>query len=260
MDGILDRLKKIIPRSLFNALQPAYHYSLALLGAIIYRFPSKKIKVVFITGTKGKSSTTEILNAILEGAGKNTAVLGTVRFKVADESRPNMYKMTVPGRFFVQRFLRQAVNAGCEYAVIEMTSGAAVQYRHYFIEPNALIFLNISPEHIEQHGGFENYLAAKLMLADALEKSPKKNKVLVVNSDDKSSNKFIAAAPSAKAENFSLVQAEPYLLDHYGLYLSYRGKNLRSHLQGTFNIYNILAALTYASTEGISPARGSDWP
>jgi UDP-N-acetylmuramoyl-L-alanyl-D-glutamate--2,6-diaminopimelate ligase len=254
MDTVLRNIKRLIPRSIFTKIQPTYHYLLAFLGAFIYRFPANDIKVIMVTGTKGKSSTVEILNAILEAGGKKTAVAGTVRFKIGDESRKNMYKMTVPGRAFLQRFLRDAVNAGCEYAVLEMTSQAAVQYRHMFIPFDSLIFLNISPEHIESHGGYDNYLAAKLSLATALDHSPKKHKFLIANSDDKESRKFVNAAPSAKAITFSLKDAEPYILDSYGLYITYKGENMRSNLQGVFNIYNILAALTYASTQGVTPA------
>jgi hypothetical protein len=171
--------------------------------------------------------------------------------KSAKKSKRNLYKMTMPGRFFVQNFLRQAVDAGCEYAILEMTSEAAKQFRHKFIDFDALIFLNLSPEHIESHGGYDKYIAAKVSLAEALEESKKPNKVLAVNGDDKESRRFSNAAPSAKLQMFSLKDAEPYILDKYGLYLHIQRQNLRSHLQGTFNIYNILAALTYASTQGI---------
>lgn len=253
MESILRTIKKFIPESLFEAAQPSYHYFLALAAAFRYNFPARSIKVIFITGTKGKSSTAEILNAVLEAAGKKTAMAGTIRFKIGKDSRPNLYKMTMPGRLFVQKFLRQAVNAGCEYAILEMTSEAAVQYRHKFIDPDALIFLNISPEHIESHGGFENYLAAKVSLAAALEHSAKKRPTLVVNADDKYAEDFMAAAPSVSVKKFCLKDAEPYILDHYGLYLTFAGKNMRSHLQGIFNVYNILAALTYAVTQNITP-------
>ena len=253
METLLRFTKKIIPASLFSSLQPAYHKFLAYAGAVIYKHPSRNIKVVFITGTKGKSSTTEILNAVLEAAGKKTAMAGTIRFKIGDKIWPNKYKMTMPGRFFVQKFLRQAVDAGCEYAILEMTSEAAKQFRHKYIDFDALIFLNISPEHIESHGSFENYLNAKLELARALNDSPKQNKVLVVNADDKASDKFIAAAPSVQSLKFSLKQAEPYIMDHYGLYFTYKSRNIRSSLQGLFNISNILGALTYTGTQGVSP-------
>ncbi|MBX4198027.1 UDP-N-acetylmuramyl-tripeptide synthetase [Candidatus Parcubacteria bacterium] len=252
MDSILYYIKKIIPRKIFKRAQPMYHYLLAFLGALIYRFPSRHINVIAITGTKGKSSTTEILNAILEAAGKKTAVAGTIRFKVGDKTWANKYKMTMPGRFFVQKFLRQAVDAQCEYAILEMTSGAVMQFRHKFINFNSLIFLNISPEHIEQHGSFENYLAAKLKLARALEKSSKRPRIIVSNADDKHGARFLGIDVEEKYE-FRLKHAEPYMSDRFGLYFIYRGRNIRTHLQGTFNVYNILAALTYASTQGISP-------
>jgi UDP-N-acetylmuramoyl-L-alanyl-D-glutamate--2,6-diaminopimelate ligase len=252
MESLFHQLKKIIPEGLFRKGQPYYHHFMAWAGAVFYRFPSNHIKVIWITGTKGKSSTTEIVNSVLEAAGKITAVAGTVRFKIGDKSKPNLHKMTVPGRAFLQRFLRKAVDAGCEYAILEMTSEAAKQYRHMFINPDALIFLNLSPEHIESHGGYENYVAAKVSLAEALEHSSKKNKILVANVDDKEARRFAAAAPSVRQKPFSLKDAEPYMLDSYGLYLTFEGYNLRSHLQGIFNIYNILAALTYASTEGVT--------
>src|SRR4051812_33638027 len=112
LEKILRLAKRLIPRSLFHAAQPIYHYLLSLAGAIRYGFPSKKIFVIGVTGTKGKSTTVELVNAMLEAHGLKTALAGTIRFKVGDTSWHNMYKMTMPGRFFLQRFLRRAVDAG----------------------------------------------------------------------------------------------------------------------------------------------------
>ncbi len=191
METILRIGRALIPSKLFRVAQPLYHFILAFTGALIYRFPSRYIKVVAITGTKGKSSTVEILNSILEAAGKKTALVNTIRFKIGNISKRNLHKMTMPGRFFVQKFLRDAVSAGCEYAIIEMTSEGAKQFRHKFIDLDALIFLNLSPEHIESHGSYEKYRAAKLSIARALATSKKKNCVLVVNGDDKESGAFL---------------------------------------------------------------------
>src|SRR3989338_6687659 len=113
METLLRIIKKIIPRNIFSFFQPAYHYCLALLSVLVYRFPSRKIKIVAITGTKGKTSTAEVVNSILEEAGYKTALAGTLRFKVGDEEERNLYKMTTPGRFFIQKFLRRAVSAKC---------------------------------------------------------------------------------------------------------------------------------------------------
>src|SRR5690606_26986859 len=112
-------LKKIIPRPVFEFFQPTYHYGLALVGALIYRFPGKKIVVIGITGTKGKTTTVEIVNSILEAAEIKTAVASTLRFKIGDKEERNLFKMTMPGRFFIQKFLREAVDTGCSHAVIE---------------------------------------------------------------------------------------------------------------------------------------------
>ena len=122
METLFYYLKKIIPKSIFRFFQPAYHYMLAVLGATIYRMPSKELIVIGVTGTKGKSSVTEIINAIFEADGRRTAVLSTIRFKIGDHSERNLRKMTIPGRFFVHKFLRDAADAGCEIAVLEMTS------------------------------------------------------------------------------------------------------------------------------------------
>ena len=251
MENILRKIKKLVPKKVFAVFQPIYHYKLSLLGAIRYGFPARQIKVVFVTGTKGKSSTTEFTNAMLETAGKKTALLSTIRFKIGDESRPNKFKMTTPGRFFVQKFLRDAVDAGCRYAVIEMSSEAAKQYRHKFINFDALIFTNISPEHIESHGSYAKYLAAKLSLAKALEKSKKPEKIIVVNGDDPESEKFLDIKVPVKIE-YKIADAKPYDLKENGSTFNLFGKETHTALPGIFNIYNILAAANYCYTQGVT--------
>lgn len=240
-------MKKFIPKRLFLVLQPVYHYVLAFFAACVYRLPSRRIKVLFITGTKGKTSTAELSVALLEAAGYRVALAGTLRFKIAEESRPNMYKMTIPGRFFVQQFLRRAVTARCDWAVIEMTSEGAALYRHKFIAADALIFTNLAKEHIESHGSYENYVAAKLRIAKALDASSKRTKYMVANVDDVETGKFFAATPTARRVPFSLKDAEPFEIKKEGIDFTF--KNIRMHalLSGTFNLYNILAAASFAS-------------
>src|SRR3989344_1133208 len=109
METILQTLKKIIPQWFTVVLRPAYHYVLSLASALTYFFPSRKIFVLGVTGTKGKTSVVEIINAILEEAGYSTAISSSLRFKVGNESWLNEKKMTMPGRFFLQKLLRRAV-------------------------------------------------------------------------------------------------------------------------------------------------------
>ncbi len=253
MERFLRLAKKIIPPAAFHTLQPAYHRSLAFTSAALYRFPSRSIKVVGITGTKGKTSTAELVSAILEEAGLKTALAGTLRFKIGARSSPNLYKMTMPGRFFIQRFLRKAVKEKCAWAVIEMTSEGARQFRHAHIDLDALIFTNLSPEHIESHGSYEKYVAAKLRLAKALETSPKPRRVMVANADDREGEKFLTVQNVEKFP-FHLNDGKLFSLRSDGLDMMFCGEKISSRLQGVFNVYNILAAATFAKSQGISPS------
>lgn len=250
MDNILYYIRKIIPVALFRAVQPPYHYVLSLIGALYYRFPSKEITVIGVTGTKGKSTVVELINAILEADGRRTAVAGTIRFKIGEKSERNMYKMTMPGRFFTQRFLREAVNAGCDVAIIEMTSQGVIQYRHKGIHLDALVFTNISPEHIESHGSYEKYIAAKLELARALEASQKRPRYMIANRDDDHGADFLDSTVEYPLP-YGLSDLELHTLNKDDISLVLQGTTIRVPLIGLFNVYNTLAAITCARAFGV---------
>lgn len=273
---MLSLFKKIIPRPVFYFFQPIYHYLLALLGAIIYGFPSRKITVIGVTGTKGKSTTTEILNSIFETNGDKTALQNTIRFKIGDKEKRNLYKMSMPGRFFIQKFLREAVDNHCKVAILELTSEGAKQFRHKFVDLDALIFTNLAPEHIESHGSYENYVKAKLSIARELESSKKKamkkvwlsratrglfeefsfldskkEKAIVVNKDDKEAEKFLALNIKNKIV-YSLNDAIGIKVDEKGSSFQIGKTVFHSKLPGIFNVSNILGALSCVKHFGIS--------
>lgn len=250
LEAVLKSGRKIIPVNLFRAAQPVYHWLLAFAAALVYRFPSRKIFVLGITGTKGKTTTLEIVSAILEEAGYKTALAGTLRFKVDKESENNNFKMTMPGRFFTQKFLRRAVKAKCQYALLEMTSEGAKQFRHKFISLNALIFTNLSPEHIESHGSFEKYREAKIQIAKALEHSRKKRRIIIANGDDENARYFLDINVPEKIE-FGIKDAKPFEIKKEGLEFTISGKPISSKLSGKFNLYNILAAIAFAKSQSI---------
>jgi UDP-N-acetylmuramoyl-L-alanyl-D-glutamate--2,6-diaminopimelate ligase len=251
MDSLVSNLRRLVPRSFLEFLRPPYHYLLAYLADLWYHHPSKSITVIGITGTKGKSTVTEILTRILEAEGHRVASLSTIQFKIGDEVERNLFKMTMPGRFFVQRFLRRAVTANCTHAIIEITSEGAKQYRHQFLELDALIFTNLTPEHIESHGSFEKYKRAKLSIAHRVEQSTKRPRYIVANIDDEHGQDFL---------NFKTEYQLPYSLKDLSLYSLHRDSvslvfgdtTIRVPLIGLFNVYNILAAITLAKAFGIS--------
>lgn len=246
MDSLLRFIKKFIPRRLFDALAPIYHYLLALAGAIVYRFPGRSLTVVLVTGTKGKSSTLEFMNAILEEAGHKTALVSTIRFKIGDKSEPNLFKMTLRGRFFLQRYLRRAVKAGCTHALIEMTSEGAKQYRHKWLFPDALIFTNLAREHIESHGSYEKYREAKLSIARELGTTTKPNPILVINKDDAEARHFLELPRIAKKTTYSLSLAEPIKLEKSQSHIIIESRAITLGVPGEFNIYNFLGAYVLA--------------
>ena len=252
LEKTLRTIESFIPQTLYRFFQPTYHFLLALCGAVIYRFPSRELIVILVTGTKGKTSTAELLNNILEASGANTALLGTLRFKVGIESERNLRKITVPGRFFVQQFLRRAVSARCTHAIIEMTSEGARQFRERFIDMDALIFTNLAPEHIESHGSYENYRDAKLAIALAVTRSRKTKRFMIANADDKEGAKFLKI-PGLLPIPFCLNDGNPVIADEKHVELMFRGTHLHSSLPGLFNAYNILAAATCATAFGIPP-------
>ncbi|PIR71714.1 MAG: hypothetical protein COX89_01605 [Candidatus Nealsonbacteria bacterium CG_4_10_14_0_2_um_filter_37_10] len=226
-----DLIKKFIPDFLLSC----YHFLLAFLGAVVYRFPSKKIKVIGITGTNGKTTTTEMISRILEEAGYKVASLSSIKFKIGEKEWPNTLKMTMPGRFKIQKFLRQAVNAGCHYAVLEVTSEGIKQHRQRFIDFWGAVFTNLTPEHIEAHGSFENYRAAKGKLFKATKG------IHIINIDDENAEYFLEF-PAEKKYTYGLNQGD----------ISNKDIQLQLSLIGNFNIYNALSAICLGLSQGIN--------
>lgn len=255
-------LRKRIPLFIFSW----YHLSLAMLGAIVYRFPSRRLLVVGVTGTNGKSTVVNLISSIFEEAGHKTASLSSIRFRVGDREWPNTLKMTMPGRFRLQKFLADAVRAGCTHAVIEVTSEGVKQWRHWGIDFDVVVLTNVTPEHIESHGSFEKYREAKGKLFSSLSKSKKPRTVSVVNSDDENAEYFLRFGAdeqycygsgaikrygpgTEEATRESTVSR--IRLDVAGVGFAVRETDFRLALYGMFNVYNSLAAISVGFSQGI---------
>ncbi len=168
MEKLLHIIKKYIPHKLFKALQPVYHFCLSALAALCYGWPSSKLIVIGVTGTTGKTTSVYLMTKTLASAGYKVGFTSTAMFNDGRNEWLNNKKMTMPGRFFTQKILKQMVNHGCQYAIVETTSEGIKQYRHRFINYDILIFTGLYAEHIESHGSFANYKSAKGKLFEHL--------------------------------------------------------------------------------------------
>lgn len=225
-------------------LPQLYHWFLSFFGAVIYGYPSRKITVIGVTGTKGKSTVLSLVDWILNYDSHNhfkTALLSSIFIKIGDEQQDNLTGNTMPGRFFIQKFLQRAVKKKCRYALIEVTSEGIKLGRHKFIDWDAAVFLNLHPEHIEAHGGFENYKKAKISFFKYAAKNGRKpNKKFFINKDDQYAQEFSQAI-------------RPFLKQPRRQIIFFSKKSsLSSPMYGEFNRYNVAAAETITKELGIS--------
>lgn len=246
MQKILNSFKRIIPGFVVDMGRPVYHFLMAWSGSVFYRHPSKDIFVIGVTGTKGKSTTIEMLNSILESKEK-TALISTVRQKISDKTIEKKSTNTMAGRWQIQRFLRKAVREGCKYALVEVTSEGVASHRHKFIDWDAAFFLNLSPEHIEAHGSFEKYRKAKVSFFKYLKKSKKPLKYFVINNDDPNAPYFKDAAervPYSRILDFKEDLA-------YRVMEHIRKNTNLDWARADFNLGNLSAAVKFSESLGI---------
>ena len=258
---LLSSIKSLIPPPLLAK----YHRTLATVAEVAYGHPSDKMIVIGVTGTNGKSSTVNFLAQILTTLGHTVGFTSTAGFNIAGKEVTNAMKMTMPGRFNLQRLLRRMVDAGCTVAIVETSSQGLIQHRHIGINYDVALFTNLTPEHIEAHGGFENYKNAKAILFEHLTARPHKvingkkiAKVNVVNSDDEY-GAFYGAFPADRHVKFGftgtptsdqLVAFVEYS-DIGASTLSVNGIEAPLKLRADFEHKNALAAVAGAVAVGI---------
>ncbi|GAB4219323.1 MAG: UDP-N-acetylmuramoyl-L-alanyl-D-glutamate--2,6-diaminopimelate ligase [Candidatus Microgenomates bacterium] len=163
---------------MWQKIKNIYHLIQAVLANVYYGFPSRKIKVIGITGTDGKTTTTNLIAHILKESGKKVSFISTVYAEVAGKIYDVGLHVTTPSSFMIQKFLRQAVLNGDEYFVLETTSHALDQNRVWGVKYEIGLITNITHEHLDYHKSFENYVKAK-------EKLLKMAKIGIINKNIK---------------------------------------------------------------------------
>ncbi|MBI5733477.1 MAG: UDP-N-acetylmuramyl-tripeptide synthetase [Candidatus Kerfeldbacteria bacterium] len=256
-------IRKLLPAWLLGI----YHWVASFGAVIIYGWPARSLLVVGVTGTKGKTTTANMIWHILQSAGLNTGLISTAQVAIGQEVKLNDLKMTMPSRFKLQRLFRQMVRANCRYVVVETSSEGLAQWRHLGIPYRLAVFTNLSPEHIESHGSYVNYRAAKGKLFARLASLSRIKKDLtfpvtaIINLDDAAADYFLhfkvkrrwgySLRSSSDARVSSVIRAQVDNFDLVSARIRLPGQALTLAVGGEFNIYNALAAVSVGLALGL---------
>lgn len=242
---MLHTLKNLVPQGLKNI----YHWVTAVLACVRYGFPAGRLKIIGVTGTDGKTTTANMIARILETAGKRTALASTINFRINGEEQVNATKMTTSSSLAVQKFLREAAKAGCEYAVLEVSSHSLDQNRVWGIRFEVGVLTNITREHLDYHKTMERYRKAKRKLFERSEK-------IVLNEALPHIEEFLGIhsrreitygiAPKVRHGSEEYVYAESVDARFDGSSFVVREVPFVLHLPGVFNIENALAGISTA--------------
>lgn len=270
-------LKKIFPRGFILWT----HKLRAMAAAFLCGFPGRKIKVIGVAGTKGKTTTTNLIAAVLEKAGYKVAMFSTANMRLAGKEFLNTVKLTTPSPFFLSKFLKKAIDEKCDYAVVEISSHALVQHRLYGIDFKKAVITNLMPDHLDYHRTADEYTRVHLKMIGP------KTEAVIVNGEDGAVRNLQAKIESdnlkLKILQFGFAKVSDFR--GYGVRLSGNEVRFRAEHQnlpcqiississfsqgmasqgrdlgefvlnipGNFNAYNALAAITLGISEGIDP-------
>lgn len=273
MKKLKEKIRQYTPKFVFSI----YYFLWSFAGVIIYRHPSEELLVIGVTGTNGKTTTSNAVAHILQVNGIRTGLLSTANFRIGNREWVNKSKNTMLGRAKLQKMLRKMVRDGCRVAVVEVSSEGIITSRTYGINFDILIFTNLTPEHIESHGSFENYNKAKQKIFRNLAKNKRKKlsgftpqqlkKTIIANIDDSHTDDFLRFDAEVKIgfgiEKEKSLFAEKVVLGNdvkenkdgikFNLLIDGEKEKIESPLLGAINAYNLLAAASVGWFFGITP-------
>ncbi len=191
-------LKSLVPKRFFAVLEPYGHWAEAIIYNCLYGFPARGMKVIGVTGTNGKTTTSFLIHKMLTEAGYKTGLMTTVAWAIGGEVTPQVHHMTnVPVPELMKR-LRTMRNAGVEWLVLETTSHALAQHRTWGVPYSVAVMTNITHEHLDYHRTFERYVAAKRRLFELVQRNKRGLQVGIANADDPQGVAFAAVTKHAQ--------------------------------------------------------------
>jgi UDP-N-acetylmuramoyl-L-alanyl-D-glutamate--2,6-diaminopimelate ligase len=253
-------VKAFIPKKLFRKVEPYGHLAEAILFNILYGFPARKLKVIGVTGTNGKTTTSFMIHRMLHEAGFKAGLMTTVAYGAGDDIKPQIHHMTNVTIPELMKRLKYMNQKGVEWLVLETTSQGLAQNRVWGVPYSVAVMTNITHEHLDWHGTFENYREAKRKLFKLAAKNKNGLQTGIVNAEDPSAELFAKTTPKTitygvkKGDLRARDVKETSTGSTYSVQTP-EGKALKikTNLPGSFNIYNSLAVVGVGVALGMDP-------
>lgn len=256
MPSIRHVVKTLIPTNLFRKIEPIGHLAEAVIMNIIYGFPARGMHIIGVTGTNGKTTTSYLIHKMLTNAGVKSALLSTVAYGMGDDINPQVEHMTTTAAGVLQKRLRTFKKAGIEWVVVETSSHALAQYRVWGLPYEIAVMTNLTRDHLDYHGTFANYGAAKIRLFKLAAKHGLK--LGIANADDNNWVSFTDCTPNRVT--YGIKEGDIHAdsiheaMDHstYQAHIGDETYNIRMNIPGRFNIYNSMAAIGVGRALGLT--------
>lgn len=246
--GVKSKLKKILPSGLYKPLLPFYHWLRAVVANIRYGFPARKLEIIGVTGTNGKTTTVNMIGSVLEAAGHKVGILSSAVVQIGKDWRDSELTLTTEDVNILQKHLKQMVDGGVTHVVLEVSSHSIAQSRIWAIPFKGAVFTNLTQDHLDYHGSMDKYAATKLKLFK------RAREFVVINGDDSWFDFFNIRKPEITTVYGTTDKAD----------IRVRGAKITNHgsmsalstpdgdmeiglnLTGKFNVYNAMAAVAVA--------------
>lgn len=256
-------VKKLIPGSLFRAIEPFGHLAEAVLLNTVHGFPGKDLKVIGVTGTNGKTSTSFLIHRMLHEAGYKVGLMSTVGYGAGADINPQIHHMTNVSVPELMQRLKWMKQQGVEWLVLETTSHALAQHRVWGVPFSVAVMTNVTHEHLDYHRTFERYRDAKRRLFKLANKNTRGLRAGVVNAEDPSAELFASDVQNPilygvdrgdiRAVNVQLAPSGvEYDVTTRKPQAASRDLHIRCRLPGSFNVYNSLAAVCVGVKLGLT--------
>lgn len=249
-------IQRFLPYQLMVRIERRYHWLQAVVSSLRYGRPARRMRVIGVTGTNGKTTTSFMIHRMLVESGLNVGLMTTVGYGVNNDINPQIEHMTTASAPILNKRLSAMKKAGVEWLVLEVTSHALAQYRTWGVPYEIAVMTNVTHEHLDYHGTFEDYKKSKLRLFQLANRHPQG--FSVVNYDDESVADFLKGARASESYGLhggQLVAHEVSLTGDGSRYIATaQGEKyeIACHIPGEFNIYNSLAAVAVGRRVGLT--------